>query len=113
MLECAAGTGAISIAARPGPGTSCVRICPCRCLSRPKPKAARLGLANISFERRDLLSLPEPGRLVRRNRRGQCHPLPAPEDAVGELWRVTRPGGLLLLPTFCSRARGGWGFTNI
>ena len=113
VLECAAGTGAISIAAASRAGHVLCTDMSLPMLERAKTKAARLGLANISFERRDLLSLPDPDDwydvTVAAN---VLHLRPAPEDAVRELWRVTRPGGLLLLPTFL-QGEGGWGFTNI
>lgn len=101
MLECAAGTGEISLAAAPFAG----RVM-CTDLSRPmleqaRRKAARRGLSNIEFSQRDLLHLPDAdgsfGAVCAAN---VLHLLDAPEKAVAELWRVTAPGGVLILPTF-------------
>ena len=101
FLECAAGTGEISLAAAPF-----VRRVVCTDLSLPmldraRQKAAGRGLVNIEFQQRDLFHLPERdgayGAVCAAN---VLHLLDRPEDAVAELWRVTAPGGVLLLPTF-------------
>lgn len=101
LLECAAGTGEISLAA-----AAHVRRVVCTDLSLPMleracAKAKRLGLTSISFEQRDLFHLPEAdgsyGAVCAAN---VLHLLEEPEKAVKELWRVTAPGGVLLLPTF-------------
>lgn len=101
FLECAAGTGEISLAAAPF-----VRRVVCTDLSLPmldraRQKAAKQGLSNIAFQQRDLLCLPEEdgtyGAVCAAN---VLHLLECPAKAVMELWRVTAPGGLLLLPTF-------------
>lgn len=104
LLECAAGTGEISLAAAP-----CVRRVVCTDLSLPmleqaRAKAERLGLKQITFEQRDLLHLPEPdgsyGAVCAAN---VLHLLDEPEKAVAELWRVTAPNGILFLPTFLTK----------
>lgn len=86
MLDCAAGTGLFSLAVSGRAGQVL-----CTDLSRPmldqaRKKAARRGLSNIVFARRDLLALPE--------------------GAVRKLWRVTAPGGILLLPTYLQGRAG-------
>ena len=101
FLECAAGTGEISLAAAPF-----VRRVVCTDLSqsmldRARKKAARRGLTNIEFQQRDLFHLPEEGGIYGAVCAGNVlHLLDHPEDAVAEIWRVTAPGGCLLLPTF-------------
>ena len=99
VLECAAGTGAISMAASPRAG----RVL-CTDLSLPMLDAARkkaANLPNVAFAQRDLYHLSDPDE--------SCdvvvaaivlHLLPDPENAVRELWRVTKHGGLVVLPTF-------------
>ena len=100
-LECAAGTGEISLAAAPF-----VRRVVCTDLSLPmldraRKKAARRDLPNIEFPQRDLFHLPEGDGTYGAVCAGNVlHLLDHPEDAVAELWRVTAPGGCLLLPTF-------------
>ena len=101
FLECAAGTGEISLAAAPF-----VRRVVCTDLSLPmldraRKKAARRDLTNIEFQQRDLFHLPEGDGTYGAVCAGNVlHLLDHPEDAVAELWRVTAPGGCLLLPTF-------------
>ena len=101
VLDCAAGTGAFSMAAAPRAArVLCTDLSPTM-LDRARSKAEQLGLGNISFATRDLLNLEDPdgayGAVVAAN---VLHLLPEPRDAVRELWRVVRPGGVLLLPTY-------------
>lgn len=101
FLECAAGTGEISLAAAPF-----VRRVVCTDLSLPmldraRKKAAKQGLSNIVFQQRDLFCLPdEDGTYGAVCAANVLHLLDEPAKAVAELWRVTAPGGVLLLPTF-------------
>ena len=101
FLECAAGTGEISLAAAPF-----VRRVICTdpslpMLNRARKKAATRDLTNIEFQQRDLFHLPEGDGTYGAVCAGNVlHLLDHPEDAVAELWRVTAPGGCLLLPTF-------------
>ena len=107
MLECAAGTGEISLAAAPFAGQVLCTDLSLPMLERARTKASRLGLSNIAFAQRDLFHLPEGdgtfGAVCAAN---VLHLLDAPERAVAELWRVTAPGGVLLLPTFLGGAAG-------
>ena len=70
-------------------------------LDRARKKAARKGLTNIGFARRDITALPDPessfDAVIAAN---VLHLLPQPKIAVRELWRVTAPGGRLILPTY-------------
>lgn len=97
MLECAAGTGEISLAAAPFAKRILCTDLSIPMLERARRKAARQGLSNIEFARRDLLHLPDPdgafGAVCAAN---VLHLLDAPERAVAELWRVTAPGGALM-----------------
>lgn len=101
MLECAAGTGEISLAAAPFAGRVLCTDLSLPMLERARRKAAQQGLSNIEFAQRDVFQLPDPdgsfGAVCAAN---VLHLLDAPEKAVAELWRVTAPGGVLLLPTF-------------
>lgn len=101
MLECAAGTGEISLAAAPFAGRILCTDLSLPMLEQARQKAARRGLSQIEFAQRDLFHLPDPdgsfGAVCAAN---VLHLLDAPERAVAELWRVTAPGGVLLLPTF-------------
>ncbi len=101
MLECAAGTGEISLAAAPFAGRVLCTDLSLPMLEQARRKAARSGLSQIEFAQRDLFHLPDAdgsfGAVCAAN---VLHLLDAPERAVAELWRVTAPGGVLLLPTF-------------
>ena len=101
FLECAAGTGEISLAAAPFARRVVCTDLSLPMLDRARQKAARQGLTNIEFQQRDLFHLPEEdgtyGAVCAAN---VLHLLDDPAKAVAELWRVTAPGGILLLPTF-------------
>lgn len=102
VLECAAGTGTISIAAAPRAKSVLCTDLSLPMLRRAQVKAKAHGIRNIHFVQWDLRRLPvkdESFDLV-------CaahivHLLDAPEQAVAELWRVT--AGTLVLPTFLTR----------
>ncbi len=101
VLECAAGTGEFSLAvARRAGSVSCTDLSQAM-LDRAAAKAKRQGITNISFAVRDLTRLPEGDGMydvvIAAN---VLHLLPEPAAALGELWRVTAPGGRLILPTF-------------
>lgn len=101
LLECAAGTGAVSLAAAGRAGRVLCTDLSQPMLDRARAKAAGLGRANIAFARRDLFHLPEgDGTFDVVCAANVLHLLDRPGDAVAELWRVTAPGGLLVLPTF-------------
>ena len=93
VLDCAAGTGRFSLSEA--------------MLEQAERKARRRGLDNVRFARRDLAALPDPegsfGAVIAAN---VLHLLPDPEQAARELWRVTAPGGRLLLPTYLQGKTG-------
>lgn len=101
VLECAAGTGefSLTVAERAG-SVTCTDLSQAM-LDRAAAKAKRRGLTNISFTVRNLIDLPEGDGMydvvIAAN---VLHLLSRPEKAVSELWRVTAPGGRLILPTF-------------
>lgn len=101
MLECAAGTGEVSLAAAHFAGRVLCTDLSLPMLEQARRKAVRRGLSNIEFAQRDLFQLPDAdglfGAVCAAN---VLHLLDAPEKAVAELWRVTAPGGVLILPTF-------------
>ena len=101
VLDCAAGTGTFSLAAAGRAGSV---LCTDRSeamLDRARKKAAKKGLRNIGFAGRDITALSDPdGAFDAVIAANVLHLLPEPETAVRELWRVTAPGGRLILPTF-------------
>ena len=101
VLDCAAGTGLCALAAaRRADSVLCTDLSQAM-LSRAEKKARKQGLSNICFAVRDLTALPEGNGsfdvVIAAN---VLHLLPEPETAVRELWRVTAPGGRLILPTY-------------
>ena len=101
VLDCAAGTGEFSLAAaKRAKSVLCTDLSESM-LARARKKAAKRGLANIRFASRDITALTDPDGaydvVIAAN---VLHLLDAPEKAVRELWRVTAPGGRLILPTY-------------
>ena len=101
VLDCAAGTGEFSLAAaRRAESVLCTDLS-LPMLDRARRKAVRQGLSNMSFAQRDVTALSDPdGAFDAVIAANVLHLLPQPELAVRELWRVTAPGGRLILPTF-------------
>lgn len=101
VLECAAGTGEYALAAAERAGSVTCTDLSQAMLDRAERKARRRGLTNISFAVRNLIDLPEGDGMydvvIAAN---VLHLLERPERALSELWRVTAPGGRLILPTF-------------
>ena len=107
VLDCAAGTGEFSLAAAKNAASVLCTDQSEAMLSRARKKAARKGLTNISFARRDITALPAPdGSFDAVIAANVLHLLPAPEIAVRELWRVAAPGGRLILPTYLQGKTG-------
>ena len=101
VLDCAAGTGEFSLAAAKRAGSVLCTDQSEAMLARARKKARKRGLSNVSFARRDLTALPDPdGSYDAVIAANVLHLLPNPEIAVRELWRVTAPGGRLILPTY-------------
>ena len=105
-LDCAAGTGelALSMAGR-------ARRVVCTDLSeemlrRARRKAQKRGADNLDFQAQDLMQLTLGDDTFDVAAAGNVlHLLRRPEQAVSELLRVTKPGGLVILPTFLQRER--------
>lgn len=101
VLDCAAGTGEFSLAAAKRARTVLCTDQSLPMLERARKKAQKRGQTNISFAQRNVTALSDPdgsfGAVIAAN---VLHLLPEPEKAVRELWRVTAPGGWLILPTY-------------
>ena len=101
VLDCAAGTGEFSLAAAERAGSVLCTDLSLPMLDKARKKAAKKGLTNISFAPRDITALIDPDGSFDAVIAGNVlHLLDDPEPAVRELWRVTAPGGLLILPTY-------------
>ena len=107
VLDCAAGTGEFSLAAAKRAGSVLCTDQSEAMLDRARKKARKRGLSNVSFARRDITALPDPdGSYDAVIAANVLHLLDAPEIVVRELWRVTAPGGRLILPTYLQGKTG-------
>ena len=101
VLDCAAGTGEFTLAAAERAETVLCTDLSLPMLDRARKKAKKRGLTNISFAQRDITALPDrDGTFEVVIAANVLHLLQKPENAVRELWRVTAPGGRLILPTY-------------
>lgn len=104
VLECAAGTGELSLAAAARAESVLCTDNSENMLREARRKADRQGAFNISFTRQNIFRLDLPDESFDIVIAGNVlHLLNAPENAVKELWRVTKRGGRILLPTFMTR----------
>ena len=108
VLECACGTGGISVAV--------ARVCKRLVapdysegmLRRARTKLAACG--NVLVEKADITALPyEDDSFDAAVAGNVLHLLPEPADALAELRRVVRPGGMIIVPTYLSATRRGRG----
>ena len=107
VLDCAAGTGEVSLAAAKRAGSVLCTDQSEAMLARARKKAARRGLSNLQFAHRDITALSDPdGSFDAVIAANVLHLLPQPEVAVRELWRVAAPGGRLILPTYLQGKAG-------
>jgi len=107
VLDCAAGTGEFSLAAAERAASVLCTDLSRPMLDRAAAKARRRGLTNVSFALRDVTALSDPdGSFDLVIAANVLHLLPQPEKAVAELWRVTAPGGRLILPTYLQGKTG-------
>lgn len=104
VLDCAAGTGELSIAAAEKAGHVFCTDMSLPMLERTRRKSAKKGIKNISFGERDIFSLPDDDNTYDISIAGNVlHLLEEPEKAVRELCRVTKRGGRLIVPTFMAK----------
>lgn len=104
VLDCAAGTGELSIAAAEKAGRVLCTDMSLPMLERARKKSAKKGIKNISFGERDILDLPDADNTYDIAVAGNVlHLLEEPEKAVRELCRVTKQGGRVILPTFMAK----------
>ncbi len=101
VLDCAAGTGELSIAASEKAESVVCTDLSLPMLEQARKKCIRLGIENIRFEERDIFSMPDEDESYDIVMAGNVlHLIENPEAAIRELCRVTKKGGKLILPTF-------------
>ena len=106
VLECACGTGMLSLVIA-GRGASLTATdFSSKMLGRAEKNCA--AYPDIVFRQADITALAFPADSFDKAVAGNVlHLLDEPLRALGELNRVVRPGGLLILPTYMNRDRGG------
>ncbi len=103
-LDCAAGTGELSIAAAVKAESVLCTDMSLPMLEMARKKCAEKGIKNISFGERDILHLPDGDNTYGVSIAGNVlHLLEEPEKAVRELCRVTKDGGRVIVPTFMAK----------
>lgn len=106
VLECACGTGLLSgVIAKKCESLTATDFSE-KMLARARRKFANLG--NVKFEKADILSLGYPNEtfdvIVAAN---VIHLLDDPYKALSELFRVCKPGGRLIIPTYMNKTAKG------
>lgn len=101
VLECAGGTGELSLAAAEKAAAVLCTDNSEKMLEVAREKAKKHGRGNILFERQNIFHLRMADDTYDVVIAGNVlHLLQNPENAVKELYRVTKKGGRILLPTF-------------
>lgn len=101
VLDTAAGTGRLTFAAaKKAERVVCTDIS-MPMLKQAKKKAQKENITNVEFDVREIFNLKDADETYDVVMAGNVlHLLDEPERAVRELWRVTKKGGRLILPTY-------------
>lgn len=104
VLDCGAGTGELSLAASDNADSVLCTDLSKNMLKQAQRKARALGADNIEFAARNIFDLQDPDDTYDVVIAGNVlHLLTNPQGAVKEMYRVLKPGGKLLLPTFTNK----------
>ena len=106
VLECACGTGLLSAVIAPRCKALTATDFAPRMLKRAEKNCS--AFTNVTFRQADILSLDFPDSAFDKVVAGNViHLLDEPLKALGELNRVCRPGGMLIIPTYMNRDQKG------
>lgn len=101
VLDAAAGTGVLTMAAAKRASAVVCTDLSLSMLSQARAKAERCRVKNVRFEARNIFHLIDENEAYDVAMAGNVlHLLTDPRGAVKELARVTKKGGLLILPTY-------------
>ncbi len=104
VLDTAAGTGRLTFAAAKNAEKVICTDVSMPMLEQAMKKAKRNSIYNVEFDVRDIYNLKDDDETYDIVMAGNVlHLLDEPEKALKELWRVTKRGGMLLLPTYLCR----------
>ena len=104
VLECACGTGAITVAI----AEKCKRVLATDFAEGMLKRAAKkcTKYSNVSFRQEDITDIKSGDNSFDKVVAGNViHLLPEPEKALNELLRVVRPGGRVIIPTYINMSR--------
>ena len=104
VLECACGTGAISVSIAP----KCRRLIATDFAAGMLRQAAKKcrKFENVVFRRADITALKcKDNRFDKVVAGNVIHLLPNPEQALHELERVVKPGGRIIIPTYINMSK--------
>lgn len=105
VLECACGTGAISIYIAQKCKSLVATDFASGMLQRASKKCRKH--PNVTFEKADITNIHcEDGRFDKVVAGNVIHLLPEPEKALHELERVVKPGGKIIIPTYINMSKG-------
>lgn len=104
VLECACGTGAISIYIAPKCKSLIATDFADGMLKRSLKKCRHL--KNVTFQKADITKLEFDNASFDKVVAGNViHLLPEPKKALSELRRVTKPGGTIIIPTYINMSK--------
>lgn len=109
VLECACGTGAITVAI----AEKCKRVLATDfaegMLKRAAKKCRKYG--NVTFRQEDITDIKCEDESFNKAVAGNViHLLPEPRKALDELTRVVKPGGKIIIPTYINLSKKSSGF---
>lgn len=105
VLECACGTGAISICI----AEKCKNLIATDFAEGMLKQASKKcrHFKNVTFQKADITNLEFADASFDKVVAGNViHLLPEPEKALSELKRVTKPGGTIIIPTYINMSKG-------
>ena len=106
VLDTAAGTGQLSFAAAKKADEVVCTDLSVKMLENAQKKAENQGISNIRFEARNIFDLIDADETYDIVMAGNVlHLLENPQGALQELYRVTKKGGLMILPTYVNSSK--------